>query len=262
MVWFFTKQKCWFEHFPVLTTYVKYEKKRKLFARMSLLDIAQEIMSLFPRIAHHVFVCIKETVNTKCFNIKLIGIRWQSNQQRNFHQLAYCIFLVNMVNLTEAGCNITRSFGTLNVSGDKLYVNECLGVRTCMLVSECSSLIQEYIFPDFSEWIIIAIYSLIFILGLIGNGLVCFVVIRITHMRTIINIFILNLALADFMVLLICLPPSLLADTTESWYLGDVMCKIVPFLQVRINNLWCKRSMLLYCYLLPQLFTVRILKYW
>ena len=137
---------------------------------------------------------------------------------------------MNMVNLTE--CNISHS---ANLTSHSLYINECLGVRTCMLVEECSSRIREYIFPDFSEWIIIAIYSILFTFGLVGNGLVCFVVIRITHMRTIINIFIVNLAVADFLVLLICLPPSLLADTTESWYLGDVMCKIVPFLQVRVK---------------------------
>ena len=138
-----------------------------------------------------------------------------------------------MVNLTLESCNVSLPYAASNeTETDKVYVNECLGRKTCMLVSECSRLIEEHVFPGFSEWIIITVYSVIFFLGLVGNGLVCFVVIRITHMRTIVNIFILNLAVADFLVLLICLPPSMLADTTESWYLGNVMCKVVPFLQV------------------------------
>ena len=43
-----------------------------------------------------------------------------------------------------------------------------------------------------------------------------------------------NLALADFMVCLICLPPTMLDDVTETWYMGSIMCKIVKYLQVRM----------------------------
>ena len=138
-----------------------------------------------------------------------------------------------MSNLTSSDCNVSVASIMLNVTETKLYVNECLRIKQCMRVENCTRMIEEYVFPKFSEWIIISIYCVIFCLGLLGNGLVCFVVLRVSHMRSVVNIFILNLAVADFLVLLICLPPSVLADTTESWYLGDVMCKVVPFLQVR-----------------------------
>ena len=52
-------------------------------------------------------------------------------------------------------------------------------------------------------------------------------------MRTVTNYFIVNLALADFMVCLICLPPTVIGDVTETWYMGNVMCKIVQYLQVK-----------------------------
>ena len=125
---------------------------------------------------------------------------------------------------------------TANVTDKRHYVNECLGLKQCMLVSNCTRMIEEFVCPRFSEWIIISIYCVIFCLGLLGNGLVCFVVLKVTYMRSVVNIFILNLAIADFLVLLICLPPSVLADTTESWYLGDAMCKVVLFLQVSYQH--------------------------
>ena len=113
-----------------------------------------------------------------------------------------------------------------------LYMEECLDLFGCIPVSSCTEYIDLYVKPQFSEWIIICVYFLMFCVGLVGNGLVIAVVLKTSHMRTVINIFIVNLAMADFMVLLICMTPSVLADVTESWYLGDVMCKIVPFLQV------------------------------
>lgn len=138
-----------------------------------------------------------------------------------------------MENFTLNVCNEKLSNNSYNSTSSEIYMEECLGL-TCVPVVECTRYIEEHVTPGVIEWIIISIYSVIFLIGLIGNGLVCFVVIRVSHMRTIVNIFIVNLAVADFLVLLICMPPSVLADTTESWYLGDLMCKLVPFLQVEI----------------------------
>ncbi|XP_045159970.1 orexin receptor type 2-like [Mercenaria mercenaria] len=135
-----------------------------------------------------------------------------------------------MTNITINGCTQKLTNNSYNVNSSDLYMEECLGL-ICIPVVECTKYIEEHVTPGATEWVIISIYSVIFLVGLIGNGLVCFVVIRVSHMRTIVNIFIVNLAVADFLVLLICMPPSVLTDTTESWYLGDIMCKVVPFLQ-------------------------------
>ncbi|KAJ2940889.1 hypothetical protein O0L34_g10148 [Tuta absoluta] len=50
-------------------------------------------------------------------------------------------------------------------------------------------------------------------------------------MRTVTNYFIVNLAIADFMVLLFCLPPTVLWDVTETWFLGDTLCKVLLYFQ-------------------------------
>lgn len=61
-------------------------------------------------------------------------------------------------------------------------------------------------------------------------------------MRTVTNIFIVNLAIADLAVIIICLPPTLLSDVTETWYFGFAMCKIALFLQVRDIRVHAKIS--------------------
>jgi neuropeptide FF receptor 2 len=55
-------------------------------------------------------------------------------------------------------------------------------------------------------------YGVVFLLGVIGNGLVVCVVLRTPSMNTVTNYFIANLAVADLLVGLLCLPITLLAN--------------------------------------------------
>lgn len=52
-------------------------------------------------------------------------------------------------------------------------------------------------------------YVLIFSLCMVGNILVCFIVLKNRQMRTVTNIFILNLAISDVLVGIFCLPITL-----------------------------------------------------
>ncbi|XP_065345599.1 neuropeptide SIFamide receptor-like [Cloeon dipterum] len=74
-------------------------------------------------------------------------------------------------------------------------------------------------------------YSTIFVLGVVGNALVVVVVRRTPRMRTATNVFITNLACADLMVNLLCLPFTLLGNVYSAWLLGPFICKMVPYLQ-------------------------------
>jgi hypothetical protein len=55
-------------------------------------------------------------------------------------------------------------------------------------------------------------YTIVFAMGIIGNSCVVAVVVRSPRMRTVTNYFIVNLALADILVLLFCLPATLLSN--------------------------------------------------
>ncbi|TGZ47070.1 Orexin receptor type 2 [Temnothorax longispinosus] len=107
----------------------------------------------------------------------------------------------------------------------------------CIPDEDYIELMVQHIFPKFSYWVLIAMHSIVFVVGLIGNALVCMAVYRNHSMRNVTNYFIVNLAVADLLVLLICLPPSVLWDVTETWFLGLKLCKAVPYLQFRANSL-------------------------
>lgn len=55
-------------------------------------------------------------------------------------------------------------------------------------------------------------YTIVFVMGIIGNSCVVAVVVRSPRMRTVTNYFIVNLALADILVVLFCLPATLLSN--------------------------------------------------
>ncbi|XP_055323888.1 neuropeptide SIFamide receptor-like [Sitodiplosis mosellana] len=74
-------------------------------------------------------------------------------------------------------------------------------------------------------------YVIVFIVGLIGNSFVIAVVLRSPRMRTVTNYFIVNLAVADILVIVFCLPATLMSNIFVPWILGNIMCKVVPYIQ-------------------------------
>lgn len=55
-------------------------------------------------------------------------------------------------------------------------------------------------------------YLLVFAIGLVGNCFVIAVVFRTPRMRTVTNFFIVNLAVADILVIIFCLPATLMSN--------------------------------------------------
>ncbi|NWW82853.1 NPFF2 protein, partial [Climacteris rufus] len=79
--------------------------------------------------------------------------------------------------------------------------------------------------------VFITSYLLIFLLCMVGNGAVCFLVLRGRHMRTVTNLFILNLALSDLLVGLFCMPTTLLDNIIAGWPFGSLVCKMSGMVQ-------------------------------
>ncbi|XP_050422351.1 neuropeptide SIFamide receptor-like [Adelges cooleyi] len=75
-------------------------------------------------------------------------------------------------------------------------------------------------------------YTVVFVLGFAGNMSVVLVVYKNVRMRSSpTNIFIVNLAVADLLVNVLCVPLTLISSITREWKLGLVVCKLVPYLQ-------------------------------
>lgn len=68
-------------------------------------------------------------------------------------------------------------------------------------------------------------YSVVFIIGLSGNSLVIYVVLRYSKMQTVTNMYILNLALADELFL-VGIPFLITTMSLHKWIFGHMMCKM------------------------------------
>lgn len=134
-----------------------------------------------------------------------------------------------MENITDLLSQLDSLFNGTFASCE--YVNPHSGV--CVKIADFQERIHRYLVPKWYEVLFMLLFGVIFLVGLLGNFLVCFVIWRERRMRTITNTFIFNLAFADFMVLLIVLPFTVIQDVFESWLLGDVMCKVIKYIQVR-----------------------------
>lgn len=77
----------------------------------------------------------------------------------------------------------------------------------------------------FGTWLSVSMVFAIF-----GNLMVIAVVIRHRGMRTRTNMFLVNLAIADFLVGILLAPFSLITLVTQQWLFGDIFCFINSFL--------------------------------
>lgn len=72
-------------------------------------------------------------------------------------------------------------------------------------------------------------YSLIFLLSVLGNTLVITVLIRNKRMRTVTNIFLLSLAVSDLMLCLFCMPFNLIPNLLKDFIFGSAVCKTTTY---------------------------------
>jgi hypothetical protein len=69
-------------------------------------------------------------------------------------------------------------------------------------------------------------------IGVAGNIMVPIVILKTKDMRNSTNIFLMNLSVADLMVLLVCTPTVLVEVNTkpETWVLGEGMCEYCMYI--------------------------------
>lgn len=77
----------------------------------------------------------------------------------------------------------------------------------------------------------IPLYSIIFLLAVVGNILVILTLVKNIRIRTNTNVFLLNLAISDLIVAVLCMPFTLIGTLLRDFVFGETMCKLVPFMQ-------------------------------
>ncbi|XP_065217996.1 allatostatin-A receptor-like [Planococcus citri] len=80
--------------------------------------------------------------------------------------------------------------------------------------------------------VVIFLFSIIVIVGLIGNSMVVIVVAFNQQMRSTTNLLIINLAVADLLFIIFCVPFTATDYVLPFWPFGDLWCKGVQYLIV------------------------------
>ncbi|KAM9329817.1 G-protein coupled receptor 54-like [Gastrophryne carolinensis] len=80
-------------------------------------------------------------------------------------------------------------------------------------------------------WLVPLFFSLIMLVGLVGNSLVIYVITKHKQMKTVTNFYIANLATTDITFLVCCVPFTATLYPLPSWVFGDFMCRGVNYLQ-------------------------------
>lgn len=81
----------------------------------------------------------------------------------------------------------------------------------------------------------IPLYATILLLAIVGNALVIMTLVQNRRMRTITNVFLLNLAFSDILLGVLCMPFTLVGTLLRDFVFGEIMCKFLPYLQGKPN---------------------------
>ncbi|XP_045712462.1 chemokine XC receptor 1 [Phyllostomus hastatus] len=133
---------------------------------------------------------------------------------------------------------------------------------------ELDGLMCELQTSTFAAFNTTILYSLVFLLSLVGNSLVLWVLVKYESLESLTNVFILNLCLSD--LVFACLLPLWTLGYHLGWVLGDFFCKlsnlmfstslfssiffltimtmlryqsvVSPLSSLRVHTLWCRVS--------------------
>ncbi|KAJ3639680.1 hypothetical protein Zmor_003024 [Zophobas morio] len=85
---------------------------------------------------------------------------------------------------------------------------------------------------DWNELIpTVLVYSVTFVIGLVGNCLIIFTTFQYRGMQSVTNVFLSSLASADLLLIVICIPVKLAKLFSYTWVMGFVVCKVIHYMQ-------------------------------
>jgi hypothetical protein len=93
---------------------------------------------------------------------------------------------------------------------------------------------SEYTHPDidhlkYSVYVFLLVYPFLLIFGTTGNAILLIIIICNKVLRTVPNMYILNLAISDLIYLMVRFVEYYLIRISDTWLEGDIMCKFFTF---------------------------------
>jgi allatostatin A receptor len=113
-----------------------------------------------------------------------------------------------------------------------LQTNETFNLTSTIIVATNYTNIEDEAFEDMVSKVVAVFFGFIGITGLLGNCSVVLVVLSNKQMRSTTNLLIINLAAADLLFVIFCIPFTATDYIISMWPFGDAWCKIVQYLIV------------------------------
>lgn len=140
---------------------------------------------------------------------------------RQIYQFSHSQYLLNTSGSIDWDSGLRNSLYSEGVETEAAAPKE--GSCDDVYVSENGMAYQVFVY---------CMYIVIFVLALLGNGVVCYIVQSSPRMRTVTNYFICNLAIGDILMTLFCVPFSFISILILGyWPFGVILCHLVNYSQ-------------------------------
>ncbi|XP_026673505.1 cholecystokinin receptor type A-like isoform X2 [Ceratina calcarata] len=121
----------------------------------------------------------------------------------------------------------------VNSGIDQWFINNApqLSTMTSIVVNTTLPSVPHSAQSNLLENLIVPLYGTIFLLSVVGNSLVLITLARNKRMRTVTNVYLLNLAVSDLLLGVFCMPFTLLGQMLKNFVFGLMMCKLISYFQ-------------------------------
>ncbi|KAH3839364.1 cholecystokinin receptor type A-like [Dreissena polymorpha] len=130
------------------------------------------------------------------------------------------LILGGLLNSTQVYININTEEIIKNATTADYFDNET-----------ATTPVQSFSQLKTSDIITLPLYALIFIFAVAGNMLMIIILIQNKMMRTVTNVFLLNLAVSDLLLAIFCMPFTIIPIMLRNFVFGEVMCISIRYLQ-------------------------------
>jgi hypothetical protein len=121
--------------------------------------------------------------------------------------------------------SLKNSYNSTNRFIDKLSANS----KILEILSEYSNYKTE---SYYRNAFVIVLYSLIVIISLFVNSLVCLVLIKNKKLRTKANLLMANISVSGILMTVFNIPFNVIRIVLDDWPFGIILCKLLPSMQV------------------------------
>ncbi|XP_048409082.2 G-protein coupled receptor 37-like 1 [Stegostoma tigrinum] len=129
--------------------------------------------------------------------------------------------------LKDERVRVSGGEGTSGVLGEEVN-----GVETTARRLQLENTLYPVTDNTYSAYAVMFLSFILFAVGIIGNLAVMCIVCHNYYMKTAWNNILAGMACWDFFVIFFCLPVVIFNEITKKRLLGDIGCKVVPYLEV------------------------------